>query len=91
LLDEPTRGIDVGAKAEMFRIMRELSDHGLGVVFATSDLKEVTGASDRILVMSRGQITLDVAAAEATDEMLVSASTKQIVVKPGPTPSNAEF
>jgi erythritol transport system ATP-binding protein len=77
LLDEPTRGIDVGAKAEMFRIMRELSDQGLGVVFATSDLKEVTGMSDRILVMSRGRITLDIDAAAATDAMLVGASTKQ--------------
>jgi len=83
LLDEPTRGIDIGAKAEMFSIMRELSDQGVAVAFASSELKEVIGASDRILVMSRGQITLDIDAAEATDEMLVKASTKQIAVKSG--------
>jgi erythritol transport system ATP-binding protein len=90
LLDEPTRGIDVGAKTEMFRIMRDLSDQGLGVAFATSDLKEATGASDRILVMSRGRITLDIDAAEATDEMLVGASTKLIAVETAPAPLHAE-
>jgi len=90
LLDEPTRGIDVGAKAEMFRIMRELSDQGIGVIFATSDLKEVTGASDRILVMSRGQITLDIDAAQATDELLVNASTSKVAIGAGPAPLNTE-
>ncbi|MCX5497802.1 sugar ABC transporter ATP-binding protein [Kaistia dalseonensis] len=73
LLDEPSRGIDIGAKAEIFRVMRELAEQGLGIIFATSDLKEVAIA-DRILVMSSGRITLDASSNDATDELLVSAS-----------------
>jgi erythritol transport system ATP-binding protein len=74
LLDEPTRGIDVGAKAEVFRTMGELIERGMGVLFATSDLKEAMTA-DRILVMSAGRITADFARAEATEGMVVAAST----------------
>ncbi|CAI9412706.1 Xylose import ATP-binding protein XylG [Pleomorphomonas sp. T1.2MG-36] len=76
LLDEPTRGIDIGAKEEVFRTMRELADQGLAVVFATSDLKEVHAVSDRVLVMSQGRITADLPDHEATDEAIVLASTK---------------
>jgi len=76
LLDEPTRGIDIGAKEEVFRTMRELADRGLAVVFATSDLKEVHAVSDRVLVMSQGRITADLPDHEATDEIIVRASTK---------------
>jgi erythritol transport system ATP-binding protein len=75
LCDEPTRGIDVGAKAEVFRTLRRLADDGLGVVFTTSDLKEVMGAADRILVMSHGRITGDFTRAEATEALVVEAST----------------
>jgi erythritol transport system ATP-binding protein len=56
VLDEPTRGIDVGAKAEIFRIMRRLADDGLAVFFASSELPEIMAISDRILVLSRGRI-----------------------------------
>jgi erythritol transport system ATP-binding protein len=75
LLDEPSRGVDVGAKAEIFRVMRQLSDAGLAVVFSTSDLKEALGYADRIVVMSRGQIAADYARDEATEAALVEAST----------------
>ncbi len=75
LLDEPTRGVDVGAKAEIFRVMRRLADEGLGIVFSTSDLKEALGYADRILVMSRGQITGEFSRAEATEAALIEAST----------------
>ena len=54
LLDEPTRGIDVGAKSEIFQIMSRLAGEGYGVVFVSSELKEVLAMSDRILVLSRG-------------------------------------
>ena len=57
LMDEPSRGIDVGAKAEVFRTMRRLAAEGLGILFVTSDLEEVMSLSDRILVMSNGRIT----------------------------------
>ena len=75
LLDEPTRGIDIGAKAEVFKTMRQLAEEGLGVVFATSDLKEIMSAADRILVMSRGLVTGDFPRSEATERKLVAAST----------------
>jgi erythritol transport system ATP-binding protein len=80
LLDEPTRGIDIGAKAEVFRTMRQLADRGLAVVFATSDLKEVMSAADRILVMSQGKVTADLPRAAATEEKLVTASTRAIAI-----------
>jgi erythritol transport system ATP-binding protein len=75
LLDEPTRGIDIGAKAEVFKIMRGLADSGLAVVFATSDIKEALSAADRIIVMSAGKITADMRRDDATEERLVAAST----------------
>lgn len=57
LMDEPSRGIDIGAKAEVFRTMRKLAADGLGIIFVTSDLDEVMALSDRILVMATGRVT----------------------------------
>jgi erythritol transport system ATP-binding protein len=57
LMDEPSRGIDIGAKAEVFRTMRKLAASGLGILFVTSDLEEVMALSDRIIVMANGRIT----------------------------------
>jgi erythritol transport system ATP-binding protein len=84
LLDEPTRGVDVGAKTEIFRIMSGLAEDGLGVLFVSSELAEVMGMSDRILVMARGRITADLPRAEATEERLVSASASTTVMKVSP-------
>ena len=78
LLDEPSRGIDIGAKAEVFSTMRDLADSGLAIVYTTSDLKETHGVADRILVMAYGRITADLRAEDATDEALVRASTHKI-------------
>jgi ABC-type sugar transport system ATPase subunit len=55
LLDEPTRGIDLGAKQEIFQAIRRLSDEGMGVILVSSDLEEVVEHSDRVLVMARGR------------------------------------
>ena len=74
LMDEPSRGIDVGAKAEVFRTMRKLAAQGLGIIFVTSDLDEVLALSDRIAVMSNGRVTALVDRAEATEATLVAAS-----------------
>jgi erythritol transport system ATP-binding protein len=74
LMDEPTRGIDVGAKAEIFDLMSKFAAQGLGVLFVSSDLKEVLAMGDRILVMSSGAITGEFARAEATEEALVATS-----------------
>ncbi|EYD78236.1 Ribose ABC transport system, ATP-binding protein RbsA [Rubellimicrobium mesophilum DSM 19309] len=65
LMDEPSRGIDIGAKAEVFRVMRQLSAQGLGIVFVTSDLDEVLSLSDRIVVMANGRISASFEAREA--------------------------
>jgi len=74
LMDEPSRGIDVGAKAEVFRTMRGLAAQGLGILFVTSDLEEVMSLSDRIIVMSNGRITGQFSQAEASEEQIVAAS-----------------
>jgi erythritol transport system ATP-binding protein len=74
LLDEPTRGIDVGAKSEIFEIMNRLAEQGYGVIFVSSELKEILAMSDRILVMSKGAVTGEFTHTEATEEKLVTAS-----------------
>jgi erythritol transport system ATP-binding protein len=74
LLDEPTRGIDVGAKSDMFEIMNNLAKKGYGVLFASSELKEVLAMADRILVLSKGKITGEFNRSDATEEALVAAS-----------------
>lgn len=74
LMDEPSRGIDIGAKAEVFRTMRKLAAEGLGILFVTSDLEEVMALSDRILVMSNGRITGEFDRADATQDLVVAAA-----------------
>jgi erythritol transport system ATP-binding protein len=76
LMDEPTRGVDVAAKAEILDTMRRLAAGGLAIVFASSELAEVRAGATRILVMARGCVTADVAADEATDEVLASAASR---------------
>ena len=74
MLDEPTRGIDVGAKHEVFEIMERLAAQGYGILFVSSELKEILAMSDRILVMSKGTITGEFTREEATEAKLVNAS-----------------
>ncbi len=74
LLDEPTRGIDVGAKSEIFQIMSRLASEGFGIVFVSSELKEVMAMSDRILVLSKGEVVAEFQADRATEKELVDAS-----------------
>ncbi|MCB5309484.1 sugar ABC transporter ATP-binding protein [Yersinia massiliensis] len=76
LLDEPTRGIDVGAKADVFEMMVKLSEQGIGILFSTSDLKEIMAVSDRILVMSNGKLTANVSRQLANESALVTASAQ---------------
>jgi erythritol transport system ATP-binding protein len=74
LLDEPTRGIDVGAKSEIFAIMNRLATDGYGIVFVSSELKEVMAMSDRILVLSKGEVVAEFQEGQATEKELVDAS-----------------
>lgn len=74
LMDEPTRGVDVGAKDEIFRICDELASQGIAILMVSSELKEVVTMADRVLVMSEGRITLERRRGEYTEEDLVAAS-----------------
>jgi len=75
LLDEPTRGIDVGAKTDVYHLIGNLAQQGLAVMFSSSELDEVMALADRILVMADGRITADLPRSAATREALISAST----------------
>lgn len=74
LLDEPSRGVDIGARGEVFETMRELASQGMAVVFATSDLLEARAVADRVLVLSGGRLTADLTLEEASEAALVAAS-----------------
>jgi len=74
LLDEPTRGIDVGAKAELFELINRLAGQGAGVVMASSELPELLGMSDRILVLREGRLAGEFRVEEATQEKLMTAA-----------------
>ncbi len=76
LMDEPSRGIDVGAKADVFRTMRRLAANGLAILFSTSDLEEVMALSDRIAVLSNGQLVAVFNRDEATEDAIIAASAK---------------
>ena len=79
ILDEPTRGIDVGAKYEIYQIIQQLADGGHAVLVISSELPELLGICDRIYTMSQGMITGVVPAAEATQESLMKLMTKERV------------
>jgi erythritol transport system ATP-binding protein len=74
MMDEPSRGIDVGAKTDIFTLMRRFASQGMGVLFVGSELKEILSVCDRVLVMSSGVLTADLSAEEMTESALVKAS-----------------
>jgi rhamnose transport system ATP-binding protein len=74
ILDEPTRGIDVGTKAAVHHLMSELAAQGMAILMISSELPEVLGMSDRILVMRAGQLTGEFSRAQATPEKLMAAA-----------------
>jgi ABC-type sugar transport system ATPase subunit len=75
IFDEPTRGIDVGAKAEVFALMNRLTERGVGIIMISSEMPEILAMADRILVMRGGKLTAEYAAGEATQEqLLINAS-----------------
>lgn len=71
ILDEPTRGIDVGAKAEIYHLMRELAEAGAAVIMVSSELPEILGMSDRILVMREGSIAAELSPEQATENLIL--------------------
>ena len=77
LLDEPTRGIDVGAKEEIYLLINELAASGLAVVVISSELPEVIGICDRIITICEGRLTGEISRKEATQEILLAAATNR--------------
>jgi ABC-type sugar transport system ATPase subunit/ribose/xylose/arabinose/galactoside ABC-type transport system permease subunit len=77
ILDEPTRGIDIGAKAEVHKLISELAAQGMAVLMISSELPEVLAMSDRVLVMREGKLMSEFAGAEATPEKVIAAATGQ--------------
>jgi len=75
IMDEPTKGIDVGAKTAVYRLMGEIVARGLGIIMVSSELPEVMGLADRILVMRRGRLRATFTRADATPESIVKAAT----------------
>jgi ribose transport system ATP-binding protein len=75
ILDEPTRGVDVGAKREIYQLMNELTDRGVAIIMVSSELPEVIGMSDRILVVHEGKISGELAKSEATQEKIMTFAT----------------
>lgn len=75
ILDEPTRGVDVGAKREIYQLMNELAERGVAIVMVSSDLPEVLGVSDRILVVHEGKIAGELSRTEATQEKIMNLAT----------------
>lgn len=76
IFDEPTRGVDVGAKVEIYNLMNELKKKGVGVLFVSSELPEVMGISDRIIVMCDGRITGELDPEEATEDRILQYATQ---------------
>jgi len=76
IFDEPTRGIDVAAKVEIYNIMNQLKEQGVGVIFVSSEMPEVIGMSDRILVMCNGKITGDLKANQTTQDEILHYATQ---------------
>jgi rhamnose transport system ATP-binding protein len=76
IVDEPTRGIDVGTKAEVHRLISSLAAEGVAVVMVSSELPEVLGMADRVLVMREGRLTAELSRAEATEESVMRAATQ---------------
>jgi len=76
MFDEPTRGIDVAAKVEIYHLMNKLKQQGIAVLFVSSEMPEIMGIADRIIVMCDGRITGELSAAEATQEKVLTLATR---------------
>jgi len=78
ILDEPTRGVDVGAKVEIYKIIRSLADRGIGVLMISSELTEVVGLADRVFTMREGVVTGELRDAEITEENIMHNATREL-------------
>ena len=77
-MDEPTKGVDVGAKAEIYVIMGDLAKKGYAIILISSEMPEILGMSDRIIVMCEGKVTGNIDISEATQEHIMNHATRNI-------------
>ncbi|MCX7690649.1 sugar ABC transporter ATP-binding protein [Thermoflexus sp.] len=89
IMDEPTRGIDVGAKAEIHALMNRLAQEGVGIIMVSSELPEILGMSDRILVMARGRVMAVLSREEATQELIMAYASGEKIAQMPDGPSQA--
>jgi ribose transport system ATP-binding protein len=75
LLDEPTRGVDIGAKQEIYRLMEELAEQGVAILFVSSEMEEVLSMSDRVIVMHDGQISGELEHSQLSEEAVMQLAT----------------
>ena len=78
LLDEPTRGIDVGAKQEIYKLMEGLAEQGVAILFVSSEMEEILGMSDRALVMHEGRITGELSREQLSEEAIMQLATGRV-------------
>jgi ribose transport system ATP-binding protein len=78
LLDEPTRGIDVGAKQEIYRLMEDLAEQGMAILFVSSEMEEILGMSDQTLVMHEGRISGKLTREELSEEAVMQLATGNV-------------
>jgi rhamnose transport system ATP-binding protein len=78
IVDEPTRGIDVGTKAEVHRLLSDLAGQGMAILMISSELPEVLGMADRVLVVREGEITAELERNDATPERVMRAATRHV-------------
>ena len=81
LLDEPTRGIDVGAKQEIYRLMERLAGEGVAILFVSSEMEEILGMSDRVLVMHEGRLSGELARNQLSEESVMQRATGRVLPK----------
>ena len=74
LLDEPTRGIDINARYEIYKLVTGLADQGLGIIMVSSDLPEILAVSDRVVVMAEGRVTAEMPITEASETNILKAA-----------------
>ena len=79
LLDEPTRGVDINAKNEIYKLILQLAAAGLGIVIVSSELPEILAVSDRVLVLSEGSLTAEIPISEATENSILKAAIPKTI------------
>jgi ribose transport system ATP-binding protein/rhamnose transport system ATP-binding protein len=89
IVDEPTRGVDVGARAEIYRLLRELAGRGMALLVVSSDLPEVLTLADRIIVMADGRTVGELDGSEAGEESVLRLATRFTQVSTDMSPQHA--